>query len=139
MEMELLSENIVIVQVIIIGTKNMKKLLFMCALLMSFTAHAQVCKISDSNDNVEVFSCYLIENNSAVALTIGNDSQNISANVTITVKVTYQFSKTKEYTVRILAKPNSTTETKIPIEAALGDAKAISADVISITGTKCIN
>lgn len=100
--------------------------------------NAQVCKISQSNDNVEVYSCYLTDNNSAVLVTVGNDSQNISANVTVTVEVTYGANTKKTFSNKGLAKPNQTSEISIPIPSEVGSLKAKSVTVISITGTKCI-
>ena len=70
----------------------------MTLLLFAVISNAQVCKISNSNDNVEVFSATII-NGSSVAVTVGNDSQDISANVTVEVTVTYESSN---YTKKVL-------------------------------------
>ena len=118
----------------------MKKFLFMltACVCMAMSTNAQVCRISDSNDNVEVFSCYLTDNNSTVTVTVGNDSQNISANVTITVEVTYNSSTKKTYSTKVIAKPNQTTDAKISIQEKVGNITAKSVEVVSITGTKCL-
>ena len=107
------------------------------------TTNAQVCKISSSNDNVEVFSAYIVDG-SRVEVTVGNDSQSVSANVTVEVEVTYKSSnltKTKKYSGKDVAKPNTTTAIKIPINATHPDAptcKAVSVKVLGIAGTKCM-
>lgn len=49
---------------------------------------AQVCKISDQGDNVEIFDATIIGND--VVVTVANDSKDIAANVTVTVEVTYE-------------------------------------------------
>lgn len=119
----------------------MKKIIFLFTIIASLAmnSNAQVCRISDSNDNVEVFSCYLTDNNSAVTVTVGNDSQNISANVTITIEVTYNSSTKKTYSTKVIAKPNTTTEAKVNIQEKVGNFTAKSVEVVSLTGTKCIN
>lgn len=118
----------------------MKKIIFLFAAMvcMAMNANAQVCRISESNDNVEVFSCYLTDNNSAVAVTVGNDSQNISANVTITVEVSYNSSLKKTYSAKVIAQPNQTTDIKINIQQKVNNWEAQSVKVISLTGTKCL-
>lgn len=105
---------------------------------MGLCLNAQVCKISNSNDNVEVYSCYLTDNNSAVAVTVGNDSQDISANVTVTVEVTYNNNIKRTYTQKVLAKPNQTTDFQIKIEDKINSNSAKTVEVKSITGTKCL-
>ena len=119
----------------------MKKMLFtlVTILCVTLSTQAQVCKISQSNDNVEVFSCNLVDNNSAVAVTVGNDSQNISANVTITVEVTYNNAIKKTYSTKVIAQPNQTTDVKICIDDKVNNVTAKSVKVISLTGTKCID
>lgn len=115
-----------------------KLLLFVIGIMTTISISAQVCRISDSNDNVEVFSCNLVDNNSAVAVTVGNDSQNISANVTITVEVTYNSSTKKTYSTKVIAQPNQTTDVKINIQEKIGNLTAKSVEVVSLTGTKCL-
>ena len=98
---------------------------------------AQVCKISSSNDNVEVFSATIV-NGSSVAVTVGNDSQDISANVTVEVIVTYESSNyTKTYTGKKVASPNTETVIEIPIATTYYERKPTSVKVTSISGTKC--
>lgn len=94
----------------------------------------QVCKISESNDTVEVFNCYLDGNK--VKVSLSNDSQNIKANVTVTVEVTYGNSK-RSYTGRTLAGPGSTT-LEIPIDPKVGYSEPSSVVVTSISGKKCM-
>ncbi|MDE5551191.1 MAG: hypothetical protein K2I99_07590 [Bacteroidaceae bacterium] len=119
----------------------MKKVL--TALLFLWTvigfANAQVCKISNSGDNVEVFSA-VIEGNT-VKVTVSNDSENISANVTVTVKVTYsngmRTERTMTFSGKELCKPNKPTLITIPISEQQNGLKATKVEVVSITGTKC--
>ena len=103
------------------------------------TANAQVCTISDSKDNVEVFSASIVMDNQ-VNIIVGNDSQDISANVTVQVKVNYANSKTKTFTGKKTARPNAETIIEIPIDPTYGNgssAKPISVEVVGISGTKC--
>lgn len=124
----------------------MKKrmLLFTLILLGFFTiANAQVCKISNSNDNVEVFSANIIDG-LRVEVTVGNDSQDISANVTVEVEVTYNYgnlSDKKTFTGKKVAKPNAETIINIPIDKSYPNSKYTpsSVRVTGISGTKCIN
>ena len=68
----------------------MKRFFLFILLLCTFIfVEAHVCKISDSNDNVEVFSASIVDG-SRVEVTVGNDSQDISANVTVEVVVVYE-------------------------------------------------
>lgn len=100
-------------------------------------SNAQVCKISDSGDNVEVFSAF-IENGNIVKVKVSNDSKDISANVTVTVKVTYEYAHiTETYSGQELATPNGSTVITIPISEKKNGKKATKVEVISITGTKC--
>lgn len=117
----------------------MKNIVFILYILLaSFSiVEAQVCKISNSNDNVEVFSASIVDN-SKVVVTVGNDSQDISANVTVVVVVTYESSNyTKNYTGKKVAHPNTETAIEIPIETSYYDRKPTSVKVTSISGTKC--
>lgn len=121
----------------------MKQLLFMLMLLMGAvgSANAQVCKISNTNDNVEVFSASLTSPNQ-VTVVVSNDSKEISANVTVKVKVTYEVgSSAKEYdfTGKGLARPNKSTAILISIpEKDTKNRVAKSVEAISISGTKCL-
>lgn len=119
----------------------MKKFLFSLIACVSFffNANAQVCKISESNDNVEVFGALFNNEKTSVDITVSNDSKDISANVTVTIKVTYKHADyTKEYTCKGIAKPNGSTIISKEIDPELKGWKPTSVEVISITGTKCI-
>lgn len=122
----------------------MKKLFLLTFLMLGLygITEAQVCKISGAGDNVEVFSAR-IENGNTVVVTVGNDSQNISANVTVTVEVTYKYSNgnspvklTKEG--KVIAKPNqeSVITIRIPEQDKNGRIPT-SVKVTNISGTKC--
>ena len=109
----------------------LKKIFFIILILLGlsdgYNTYAQVCKISNSNnDNVE-------------------DSQNVSANVTVEVVVTYKNKygnvKTMKYAGKDIAKPNTPTVINIPINPTHQDSsdyKAESVKVLNITGTKCM-
>lgn len=117
----------------------MKKILTTLLLLWTVVgfADAQVCKISDSGDNVEVFSAF-IEDGNTVKVTVSNDSKDISANVSVTVKVTYRFDHcTEMFSGKALAEPKKSTVITIPISETKQGQKATKVEVISITGTKC--
>lgn len=122
----------------------MKKVLTLAIMLlgMYFASSAQVCKISDSGDNVEVFSASLVDEHT-VSVVVGNDSQDKSANVTVSVSVKYKntSNNTKEYTFtgKVIAKPNQTTEIKVDIPEKDNQGRTpVSVKVTGITGTKCL-
>lgn len=118
----------------------MKKLLVLTILLTGLIsiASAQVCKISDSGDNVEVFGA-VIEDGNTVVITVGNDSQNNSANVTVTVEVIYEVSSVKEVvTGKVIAKPNQESIIRISIPEKKGNRKPTSVKVTGISGNKCL-
>lgn len=114
--------------------------------LVSFgsMANAQkVCKISGSNDNVEIFSSYIDEDNNQIVVTVGNDSNDISANVTITIQVSAKkkgYSGMENLTLsgKEIAKPNQTTTINIPLKGGYeftSNSKIIDS---KISGTKCL-
>ena len=119
----------------------MKKIFFNLILILGLSliagnANAQVCKISGSNDNVEVFSCQL--NGDKVDVTLSNDSNDIKANVTVTVEVKYENGRSKTFSGKVLANPGTSTSLQIPINAKDNNFPAKSVIVTSISGTKCI-
>ena len=108
-----------------------------CLLLIGGNANAQVCKISGSNDNIEVFDCQI--NDNTVTVTLSNDSNDIKANVTVTVEVKYvsgSRSQTKIFTGKALALPGAST--KLDINIANNGWNPQTAQVTSISGTKCL-
>lgn len=117
---------------------TMKQLLFLVLFLFGVaeSSHAQVCKLPNSDDNVEVFSATL-DGTNRVKVVVSNDSRDVSANVTVTVKVTYANNKAKEFTGKGLAKPNTSSEILIAIDETYGLHKPRSVEAVSITGTKC--
>lgn len=114
------------------------KLLLLLSLIGLFSnLSAQVCKISESGDNVEVFSAY-IENGNTIVVTVGNDSKDVLANVTVTVEVTYEVPSVKaEFSGKKIAQPYQETIIKINIPEKMYNRKATSVKVKEITGTKC--
>lgn len=124
----------------------MKKIFLILFTLICFgaTAKAQnVCKISGSNDNVEIFSSYIDEDNNQIVVTVGNDSNDISANVTITIQVSARKkgnSGMEKLTLsgKEIAKPNRTTTINIPLTGGYeftSNSKIIDR---KISGTKCL-
>lgn len=72
------------------------------------------------NDTVEVLGAYLDSNKQSAVVTVSNDSQNISANINVTVEVCYKFrnsTETKQFVGRNLAAPQQTTSIIIPVDA----------------------
>ena len=118
----------------------MKKVLLIMFALICFgaTAKAQVCKISGSNDNVEVFNCYTDVENNQVIVIVSNDSNDISANVTVTVEVKMgSVTKTVEGKARAL--PNQNTKIEIPMSregVKIGSTTTVRCT--KITGAKCL-
>lgn len=117
----------------------MKKLLTTLLLLwiVGF-ANAQVCKISDSGDNVEVFRAVI--DRDTVRVTVSNDSENIHANVTVSFEVTYTFGKsTKIFTSngKGLSRPNQTSMIAIPIPEKIEGHLPTKVRITGISGTKC--
>ena len=122
----------------------MRHLLF-TLLLLSYAignVNAQVCKISNSNDNIEVFSVFLNSPNQ-VQVVVSNDSKDIAANVTVKIKVTYGKSgnsKDKDFIGKALAKANGSTEFFIDIpEKDEYGRTAQKVQATDISGTKCLN
>lgn len=124
----------------------MKKVFIMMFALICFgaTAKAQVCKISGSNDNVEVFTCYTDVAKNQVVVRVSNDSNEISANVTVTVEVKnvkqsgYSNLKKLTLTGKELAKPNGPTDIKIDIPSGYTLLNESTAQCTNISGTKCL-
>lgn len=120
----------------------MKKYLFILMTIFGLSiisnsfgvANAQVCKISETNDCVEVFSSYIADGFAVV--TLSNDSDHTKANVTVTIEVKYGNS-TKSFTGKIMASPGS-TELKIPIDTKFNNFPPQSVRVTSISGNKCL-
>lgn len=98
-------------------------------------ANAQVCKVSGTNDNVEVFSCVLSDGN--VVVTLSNDSKDIKANVTVKVEVLYGGYFAETFEGKVMSCPGS-TELKIPIKPKVKGYTPSSVKVTSISGTKCL-
>ena len=84
-----------------------------------------------------------IEDGNTVVVTVGNDSQDISANVTVKVEVTYRYSNGNNpvnytYTGKVVAKPNQESIIKIRIPEKDKDGRVPeSVKVADISGTKC--
>lgn len=105
------------------------------------TAKAQVCKISGSNDNVEVFGCRTDAENNQVFVTVSNDSNDISANVTVTVEVKGREgcnSCTTTVEGKALAKPGQSTLIKIKVPSSFKLTENSRSTCTGISGTKCL-
>lgn len=116
-----------------------KKLFLSAVIAISCFAYSyaeeNTCKISGTNDNVEVFSCFL-DNDKAI-VTLSNDSNDIKANVTVTVEVKYGSNNKRSFTGKVLSTPGS-TKLEIPIDANVNGLKPTSVSVTSISGAKCL-
>ena len=101
-------------------------------------ANAQVCKISGSGDNVEVFGAVI--DCDTVRVTVSNDSESIYANITVRVDVTYTGGAevTSSFTGRGLAKPHQSSIIAIGIPEKIGGKIPTRVKVTGISGTKCI-
>ena len=125
---------------------KMKKTLCILIALLSIAvaSRAQVCKISESNDNVEVQYVTYNSKNNHVLVTVGNDSQNISANVTVTVEVKYRAKtgntsqKTMTLSGRKTAQPNGETLIDISCNLDPESYKIEEVKCTNISGTKCM-
>ena len=124
----------------------MKKFLFTLIISVAFFFNVnadeqKVCKISGSNDNVEVFSAeFANEEKTLVNVTVSNDSKDIHANVTVTVEVTYKNGVKKTFVGKDLAKPQTTTQINVKIDPYLNNTSnpATSVECTQITGAECI-
>lgn len=119
----------------------MKKVFLLMIALICFgaIAKAQVCKISGSNDSVEVFDSYIDLANDQIVVTVGNDSNDISANVTVTVQVTVYKNgwSTQAFSGKVIAKPNQTTTVNIKPNGGYKINDKSEIKKVDISGTKC--
>ena len=99
------------------------------------TAKAQVCRISGTNDSVEVFDCYVDAENNQVVVIVSNDSNDISANVTVTVEI-QMGNVTKTVSGKGRANPNQNTKITIPVQG-IKMGPNTKANCTGISGTKC--
>lgn len=121
-------------------------LIFIC--LATEYAFGQACVISDNGDTVEAFSAIIDTRNNTVEVTLGNDSKDIAANVTVTVAVTYRNSlyvggktATTEYSGKTQVAPQSTQKLTLSISESYNNDKnykAESVKVVSVSGRKCV-
>lgn len=108
-----------------------------------FACLSQSCKISNANDTVEVTNCSLIGDNK-VEVTVSNDSNDINANVTITIVVIYKLNSQtfkETYEGKGMAKKCESTVITIPISSCYKNDnryKPFSVSVTSISGSKCM-
>ena len=121
----------------------MKKVVFVLFVLICFgaTANAQVCKISGTNDNVEVFGCHTDAENNQVIVTVSNDSNDISDNVTVTVEVKGKAdcgSCTTTVEGKGLSKPGQTTQIKIKMPSSFKLTENSRSKCTGIRGSKCL-
>ncbi|MBE6347307.1 MAG: hypothetical protein E7067_08945 [Lentimicrobiaceae bacterium] len=116
-----------------------KVLLFLIVLLgINLTSNAQLCEIRGGNGaSVEVFSATIEEGGSMVYVTVSNDSNDISANVTVNVSVEYKDGSKLSFSGKDRALPNQNTVIKIPIKPKNGSWMCKSVNVDSITGSRC--
>ena len=112
-------------------------------LATAFVCSSQVCLISDTNDTVEVTNCSLAGENK-VEVTVSNDSNDINANVTITIEVIYKLNSQifKDiFKGKGMAKKCGSTVITIRITSCYnGDDryKPYSVSATGISGSKCM-
>ena len=105
---------------------------------INLMSNAQVCVIKNGDGaTVEVFSATIEKNGSEVWVTVGNDSNDISANITVNVTVKYSTSHSRNYTGKTRVEANTSPIIKIPIQQKVGKYPAKSVEVTSITGNRC--
>ena len=105
---------------------------------INLMSNAQVCVIKGGNGaSVEVFSATIEKDGSEVWVTVSNDSNDISANITVNVTVKYESGgHTRNYSGKAKVDANTSPIIKIPIQKLNGNP-AKSVEVTSITGTRC--
>ena len=92
---------------------------------------------------MEVFA-FTVKDNSMVEITVSNDSQQNSANVTVLLEVTYKYGSIKQkesYEGKGLAKANSSSIITIPINPNWNGNTRYTVDsvaILSISGSKCL-
>lgn len=125
---------------------KMKNRIIILAVLMlttAFVSFSQVCKISKDNDTVEVTNCSLVGDDK-VEVTVENDSNDINANVTVTIEVTYKYGSNEykeSYVGKGRATANNSTVITIPVSAnykGYSGYKIHSVSAVSISGSKCM-
>lgn len=122
---------------------NRSALLLLLIFSTTYCVFSQVCKISETNDTVEVFA-FTVKDNSMVEITVSNDSQQNSANVTVLLEVTYKYGSIKQkesYEGKGLAKANSSSIITIPINPNWNGNTRYTVDsvaILSISGSKCL-
>ena len=105
---------------------------------INLMSNAQVCVIKGGNGaSVEVFSATIEKDGSEVWVTVSNDSNDISANITVNVTVTHGSGYTRNYSGKAKVDANTSPIIKIPIQKTIGNSPAKSVEVTSITGTRC--
>lgn len=97
----------------------------------------QICKLNEG-DTVEIQNAWIEGNN--VKVSVINDSNDSSANVTVTVEITYKYGNLTEketLTGKDIAYALKSTTITIPFTAPK-NYTAVSVTPVSITGTKCL-
>ena len=120
----------------------MKKfILLMMLALIAFVSHADsVCVLSNAGETVQIKSYSVNSEKDNVSVTLINDS-NVTANITITVKVEYTGFYSSTFTATHLVKPGEedydvTIKNKVAISlSSYANYKGITS--IDITGYKC--
>lgn len=117
--------------------------LFICGLFFHIESAAQICKISGTNDTIEVFGANY--NNGTIEIILSNDSK-FGANVSIAVEVKYVNGKTTEvrsFQKKALAKPMQSTVVTMNVPTSVSALNNVlqydSFTVKSISGNKCDN
>lgn len=107
------------------------------AIISCFTCFADTtCKISENGDTVEVQSA-VFNGDSEVTVSLGNDSNMIAANISVTIEVDYGGNYKKQYTGKTQVGPMQSKDMNIRIDSSYGNRSPKTVTVVSISGSKC--
>lgn len=107
-------------------------LLFFC-----FSANAQSCKISGSNDGSSILCTGQHMEGNNVIVNLSNDSENTCANVIVVVKVTYEGGATQEFEGRGKSCPNQDAAISVYINTENKGKPYKKYEVTRVSGNKC--
>lgn len=118
-----------------------KVLLILVAMLgISFAANAQSCKIQGANDGSTVMVTNDYQDGNKIVVNLENDSNEICANVTVEVTVSYAGGNTKTYSGRGKSCPGTSCKIEIPIQENYNGQSRYPLKgykVQKVSGTKC--
>lgn len=115
-----------------------KVVLILVAMLgISFAGKAQVqCQIQNGEGSTVMATDQRLEGDHVI-VTLENDSQDISANVTVTVEVKYKNRKTKTFQGFGKCLPSQSNFISVKIDLTDGQYEWDSYSVVAVKGNKC--